>query len=155
MPAVAKQMGDLLGGTGGWVTLHGRLPLQGPVEILLRHPVTRRDFPALSLFVQVLVPYTNADGDRLPQESSVTALADLETELAQLLGDDGALFMRQTGSGQRMYVYYLDPESGVLPEFETVLMGWSEGKVQLRTQLDPKWSQFNLARRPYTRRLGR
>lgn len=155
MPAVAEQMGDLLGGTGGWVTLHGRLPLQGPVEILLRHPVTRRDFPALSLFVQVLVPYTDADGDRLPQESSTTALAELETGLARILGDDGALFMRQTGSGQRMYIYYLDPDSGVLPEFEAALMDWPQGGVQLRTQLDPKWSQFNLARRPYVRRLGR
>ncbi|MBR8740469.1 DUF695 domain-containing protein [Nocardiopsis sp. MG754419] len=155
MPAVAKQMGDLLGGTDGWVTLHGRLPLQGAVEILLRHPVTRRDFPALSLFVQVLAPYTHADADRLPQDTSTTALAELEARIAGILGDNGALFMQQTGSGQRMYVYYLDPESGVLPEFETALMDWPEGKIQLRTQLDPKWAQFDAARRPYVRRLGR
>lgn len=155
MPAVAKQMGDLLGGTDGWVTLHGRLPLQGAVEILLRHPVTRREYPALSLFVQVLTPYADADSDRLPKDSSSTALAELEARLKQILGDDGALFMRQSGAGQRMYIYYLDPESGVLPEFESALMDWPEGKIQLRTQLDPKWSQFELARRPYVRKLGR
>ncbi|GHC93260.1 hypothetical protein GCM10007079_42480 [Nocardiopsis terrae] len=154
MPAVAKQMGDLLGGTDGWVTLHGRLPLQGPVEILLRHPVTRRDLPALSLFVQVLVPYADADADRLPEETSVAALSDLEARLAGILGENGALFMQQTAGGQRMYVYYLDPDSGVLPEFENELMDWPEGKVQLRTQMDPKWQQFNLARRPYVRKLG-
>lgn len=154
MPSVAKQMRDLLGGTDGWVTLHGRIPLQGAVEIMLRHPVTRRDLPALSLFVQVLVPYTNADSDRLPEEGSVEALAGLEARLNEILGDNGAMFMRQSGGGQRMYVYYLDPDSGVLPEFETALMDWPEGKVQLRTRLDPKWSQFELARRPYVRKLG-
>ncbi len=154
MPAVAKQMGDLLGGTDGWVTLHGRLPLQGPLEVQVRHPVTRRDFPALSLFVQVLVPYADADADRLPQETSVVSLADLEARLSGLLGDNGALFMQQTVAGQRMYVYYLDPDSGVLPEFEDLLKDWPEGKVQLRTQLDPRWQQFDQARRPYVRKLG-
>jgi hypothetical protein len=155
MPSVAKQMGDLLGGTDGWVTLHGRLPLQGPIEVLLRHPVTRRDFPALALFVQVLVPYSEMDADKLPQESSVAALADLEARLSGILGENGALFMQQTVAGQRMYIYYLDPDSGVLPEFENELMDWPEGKVQLRTQMDPKWQQFGLARRPYIRKLGR
>ena len=154
MPAVAKQMGDLLGGSDGWVTLHGRLPLQGPVEILLRHPVTRRDYPALSLFVQVLVPYADKDADRMPKESSVAALSDLEAQLAGILGENGTMFMQQTVAGQRMYIYYLDPDSGVLPEFENALKDWPEGKAQLRTQLDPKWQQFHLARRPYLRKLG-
>ncbi|MEE2047217.1 DUF695 domain-containing protein, partial [Nocardiopsis tropica] len=40
MPSVVRQMADLLGGSGGWATLHGRIPIQGAVEIMLRHPLT-------------------------------------------------------------------------------------------------------------------
>lgn len=154
MPAVVRQMADLLGGSGGWATLHGRIPIQGAVEILLRHPLTRRDFPAFSLFVQVIVPYTHMDEDKLPADASASALEDLEARIAGVLGENGTLFMRQTVSGRRDYHYYLDPESGVLPEFEAMLMDWPEGEVKLRSQLDPNWSQFNLARRPFRRQLG-
>ncbi len=154
MPAVVRQMADMLGGSGGWVTLHGRIPLQGAVEILLRHPLTRRDFPAFTLFVQVVVPYTHMDEDKLPTESSASALDDLEARVTSVLGDNGALFMRQTVGGRRDYRYYLDPESGVLPEFEAVLTDWPEGEVKLRSQMDPSWSQFNAARRPFRRQLG-
>jgi len=154
MPSVVHQMADLLGGSGGWATLHGRIPIQGAVEIMLRHPLTRRDFPAFSLFVQVVVPYTHADEDKLPTGASATALADLEARVAGVLGDNGALFMQQTVGGRRDYRYYLDPDSGVLPEFEAVLTDWPEGEVKLRSQLDPNWSQFNAARRPFRRQLG-
>jgi hypothetical protein len=154
MPAVVRQMADMLGGSGGWATLHGRIPLQGAVEILLRHPLTRRDFPAFSLFVQVVVPYTHMDEDKLPTGASTSALDDLEARISGVLGDNGALFMRQTVGGRRDYRYYLDPDSGALPEFEAVLTDWSEGEVKLRSQLDPSWTQFNAARRPFRRQLG-
>lgn len=154
MPAVVRQMADMLGGYGGWATLHGRVPLQGAVEIMLRHPVTRRDFPAFTLFVQVVVPYTHMDEDRLPTEASASALEDLENRATTVLGDNGALFMRQTVGGRRDYRYYLDPESGVLPEFEALLTEWPEGEIKLRSQLDPNWTQFNIARRPFRRQLG-
>ncbi len=154
MPAVVRQMADMLGGSGGWVTLHGRVPLQGAVEILLRHPLTRRDFPAFSLFVQVVVPYTHMNEDRLPEGASASALDDLEARVSGVLGDNGALFMRQTAGGRRDYRYYLDPDSGVLPEFEAALMDWPEGEIKLRSQLDPAWAQFESARRPFRRQLG-
>lgn len=154
MPAVVRQMADMLGGVGGWVTLQGRIPLQGTVEVLLRHPVTRRDFPSFTLFVQVIVPYTHMDEDRLPTDDSVSALEDLETRITDVLGDDGALFMRQTVGGRRDYRYYLDPDSGVLPEFEAVLTEWPEGEIKLRSRLDPSWAQFDSARRPFRRQLG-
>jgi hypothetical protein len=154
MPSVVRQMADMLGGPGGWVTLNGRVPLQGAVEILLRHPLTRRDFPALSLYVHVITPYTHPDEDKLPTGESLDALTELEERLTGLLGDNGALFARQTLGGRRQYHYYLDPDSGVLPEFEAALMDWPEGEVKLRTQLDPEWSQFNAVRRPFKRQLG-
>ncbi|KOX18272.1 DUF695 domain-containing protein [Nocardiopsis sp. NRRL B-16309] len=153
MPAVVRQMVDILGGPGGWAGFEGRLPMQGGLEFRIRHPLTRRDYPALSLYVHVVVPYTHLDEDRLPVEESLTALTELEERLTVLLGDNGALFARQTTGGRRQYHYYLDPDSGVLPEFEAALMDWPEGEVKLRTHLDPQWSQFNAIRRPYLRKL--
>src|SRR5699024_966050 len=121
MPSVVRQMADMLGGQGGWVTLQGRVPITGGLEVLLRHPLSRREFPALSLFVHVVVAYTHLDQDRLPAEESNGALEALEARLSSLLGQNGALFARRTGGGKRQYLYYLDPDSGVLPEFEAAL----------------------------------
>lgn len=154
MPSVVRQMADMLGGQGGWVTLQGRIPITGGLEVLLRHPLSRREFPALSLFVHVVVPYTNLDGDRLPVDESAEALTELEGRLSTILGENGALFARRTDGGRRQYLYYLDPDSGVLPEFEAALMDWSEGKIKLRTELDPGWVQIGNFRRSYRRQLG-
>ena len=154
MPSVIRQMADMLGGQGGWVTLQGRVPITGGLEVLLRHPLSRREFPALSLFVHVVVAYTHLDEDRLPAEDSTEALESLEARLSSLLGQNGALFARRTGGGKRQYLYYLDPDSGVLPEFEAALVDWSEGKVKLRTELDPEWIQIENFRRPYRHQLG-
>ncbi|MFV2195959.1 DUF695 domain-containing protein [Nocardiopsis sp. LOL_012] len=154
MPAVARQMADMLGGVDGWVTLEGAHPLFGSVRIRLRHPLTRRDFPAFSLYVQVVVPFATMDADKRPVDASEAALADLESRLEETLGDNGALFAQKTERGERHYHYYLDPESGVLPSFEEQLLGWPEGKVKLRSQLDPEWTWFEAFKRPYRRTLG-
>ncbi|MCY9787751.1 DUF695 domain-containing protein [Nocardiopsis sp. EMB25] len=154
MPSVARQMADLLGGSEGWVTLEGTHPLFGAVRILIRHPLTRRDFPALSLYVQVVVPFATMDAEKRPIEASEAALGDLEARLEGVLRDNGALFAQKTERGERHYHYYLDPESGVLPEFEAQLVDWPEGKVKLRSELDPDWAWFNAFRRQYRRELG-
>ena len=154
MPSVVRQMADMLGGQGGWVTLQGRIPITGGLEVLLRHPLSRREFPALSLFVHVVVPYTHLDNDRLPAEGSAEALDQLEGRMSTVLGENGALLARRTDGGRRQYLYYLDPDSGVLPEFEAALMDWPDGKIKLRTELDPRWTQIGNFRRPYRRQLG-
>src|SRR5699024_11689465 len=100
------------------------------------------------------VAYTQLDEDVLPAEEYTEALGSLEARLSSLQGQNGSLFTRHTGGGKRQYLYYLDPDSGVLPEFEAVLVDWSEGKVKLRTELDPEWIQIENFRRPYRHQLG-
>ncbi len=152
IPAVVHQLGGALG--GGWVTLQGRVPLRGAIRIAVRRPLHRRDFPALSLYVHVVLPYTHADDDRLPAEPSASALEAFTERLRDLLGDDGALFAHQTVGGQRRLHFYLDPDSGVLPELEEAVRSWSEGRAALQSRLDPEWTVITQVLRPIERQLG-
>ena len=150
IPATVRQMVDMIGGgENGWVTLHGTGPGRARVVFSARHPLTRRDFPALTLAVRVIVPYAETASDGSPGESSALALQELEKRLTRLLGDNGALFMHQTVPGRKDMLFYLDPDSGVLAPFEEELKGWSEGDLKLSTRLDPERSVFNGLLRPY------
>jgi len=149
LPSVVKQMGDMLGGHDGWVRGTYKLPLVGGGEILLRHPLHRRSFPALTLATHVIVPFTNTDEDKQPTGGSEEALESLQSTLESLLGDNGALFGRRTDGGKRQFLYYLDPDSGVLPQFENALMDWPEGEIKLRTELDPGWRHITMFRKPF------
>ncbi|WP_131097405.1 DUF695 domain-containing protein [Streptomonospora litoralis] len=153
MPSVVEQLAQAMG-SGGWVTLQGRLPLRGIVEITVRHPLHRRDFPALTLYVHVSLPYSNSDDDRLPTEPSATALEEFAAGLRTLLGDNGALLAQQTVGGQRQFYFYLDPDSGVLGDFEAALRDWSEGQPAVQTRLDPDWQYIEQLKRPIRRQLG-
>lgn len=150
IPATVRQMVDMIGGgEGGWVTLHGTGPGRGRVVFSARHPLTRRDFPALTLAVRVIVPYAETSPDGSPGESSALALQEMENRLNRVLGDNGALVMHQTVPGRKDMLFYLDPDSGVLSRFEEELKGWSEGDLKLSTQLDPDRSVFGGLLRPY------
>ncbi len=150
IPSTVRQMVDMIGGgEGGWVTLHGTGPGRGRVTFSARHPLTRRDFPALTLAVRVIVPYAQTSADGTPGESSAIALQELENRLNRVLGDDGAMVMHQTVPGRRDVLFYLDPDSGVLSRFEEELKGWAEGDLKLSTQLDPGRSVFAGLLRPY------
>ncbi|TDQ53615.1 DUF695 domain-containing protein [Actinorugispora endophytica] len=154
IPSVVQQLSGV-GASGGWVTFQGRIPLRGALQITARHPLHRRDYPALSLYVQVTTAYGESDEDRLPAGSSASALDAYALGLRELLGANGALFAQQTVGGQRTFHFYLDPESGVLPEFEKAARGWSEGKVQITSALDPDWSTIDQILRPIRRQLDR
>ncbi|WP_046468101.1 DUF695 domain-containing protein [Allosalinactinospora lopnorensis] len=153
MPSVVRQLADALVG-GGWVTLQGRIPLRGSLEIAVRHPLHRRDFPALTLYVQVTVGYANSGEDKLPSGSSADALETFGARLRKLLGDNGALLAQQTVAGQRQLHFYIDPDSGVLPGLEAALREWPEGRTQIRSALDPEWLTINQIRKPLKRQLG-
>ncbi|GAB3449051.1 hypothetical protein GCM10027570_23160 [Streptomonospora sediminis] len=152
MPAVVQQIAGTLG-SGGWVTLQGRVPLRGIIEITVRHPLHRRDFPALTLYVHVALSYANSDSDRLPTEPSTTALEEFATGLRNLLGDNGALLAQQTAGGQRQFYFYLDPDSGILSDFETAVREWSEGQATLQSRMDPQWQTIEQLMRPIRRQL--
>ncbi|GAA3766098.1 DUF695 domain-containing protein [Salinactinospora qingdaonensis] len=152
MPAVVRQLADALG--GGWVTLQGRIPLRGTTQILVRHPLHRRDFPAFTLYTQVTVNYANSDSDKMPAGDSSVALEEFSTRLRSLLNDNGALLAQQTGGGQRQFHFYIDPESGVLPELEMAVREWKEGRTRLETLLDPHWETIEPIIKPIRRRLG-
>lgn len=153
LPSVVQQLAGVLG-SGGWVTLQGRIPLRGTVQIGVRHPLHRRDFPALTLYVSVSVAYADADQEKQPAEPSATALDEFTAGLRDLLGDNGALFAMQTAGGQRQFHFYLDPDSGVLPELEAAVRAWPEGRTQLTSALDPQWTTINQIMRPIRRQLG-
>ncbi|MDE3721676.1 DUF695 domain-containing protein [Nocardiopsis sp. N85] len=154
IPAAVRQMIDMLGGgNDGWVTLKATNLRQDQLVLSARHPVTRRDFPAFTLAVQVLVPYTDKGSDGQPDGASAVALQELESRLARLLDDNGALFLRSTLSGRRDLMYYLDPESDALAPFEEELKSWSEGDLKLSSRLDPDRAVFAAALRPYRRFL--
>src|SRR5690625_2259997 len=153
IPAVVQQLAGTMG-SGGWVTLQGRVPLRGIIEIAARHPLHRRDFPALTLYVHVVLPYTSSDGDRLPTEPSATALDEFITGLRTLLGDNGALLAQQTAGGQRQCHFYLDPDSGVLGDFEAAVRDWGEAQATLQSRLDPEWQTIEQLMRPIRRQLG-
>ncbi|MBB6170403.1 hypothetical protein HNR23_000463 [Nocardiopsis mwathae] len=152
MPAVVQQLAGAFG--GGWVTVQARIRLTGIVEIAVRHPLHRRDFPAMTLSVTVALPYTDSDADKLPAEPSASALEAFTARLDDLLGDNGALLARQTMGGQRILHYYLDPESGVLPEFESAVQEWPEGRAMVRSRLEPNWDTVNQLIKPIKRQLG-
>ncbi|GAB3208043.1 DUF695 domain-containing protein [Marinactinospora thermotolerans] len=154
IPSVVDQLSGALG-SGGWVTLQGRVPLRGTIQLAVRHPLHRRDFPAFTLYVQVTVHYANADSDRLPTGSSATALEELALRLQDLLGDNGALFAQQTVGGQRQLHFYVDPESGVLPQLEQAVRAWPEGRQQVQSMLDPDWEAIGQITKPVRRQLGR
>lgn len=152
IPAAVRQMIDFLGGSNdGWVTLSGTNLRKEKLVFTARHPLTRRDFPAFTLAVHVTVPYTGKDGEGQPDETSAAAMQELDNRVERTLGDNGALFLKSTLSGISERLYYLDPDSGVLPEFEEAFKGWSEGTVKLRSQLDPERMVFGLKLRPHRR----
>ncbi|CAM4026604.1 DUF695 domain-containing protein [Nocardiopsis gilva] len=153
MPSVVQQLAGALG-SGGWVTVQGRIPLRGIIEIAVRHPLHRRDFPAMTLSVTVALPYANSDADKLPAEPSASALEAFTARLDDLLGDNGALLARQTVGGQRLLHYYVDPESGILPELEAVVREWSEGRALVRSRLEPNWDSVHQLLKPIKRQLG-
>lgn len=153
LPAVVHQLSGALG-TGGWVTLQGRIPLRGSVQIAVRHPLHRRDFPAFTLYVHVVIGYTSTDQDKQPAEPSVAALEEYTTALRDIVADNGALFAQQTAGGQRQFHFYLDPDSGVLPDFEQAARSWSESKAQISSTLDPQWTTINQILKPIRRQLG-
>ncbi|MBB4933650.1 hypothetical protein F4561_004470 [Lipingzhangella halophila] len=153
MPSVVHQLAEALAG-GGWATLQGRIPLRGTLEISARHPLHRRDFPACTLYVQVTVGYANSDDDRLPTEPSVSALQSFTSRLRELLGDNGALLAQQTVGGQRQLHFYLDPDSGVLPDLEAAVREWSEGRSNVHSALDPEWKAITQIKKPFVRKLG-
>ncbi|MUL42709.1 DUF695 domain-containing protein [Streptomonospora sp. PA3] len=153
MPAVVQQLASAMG-SGGWVTLQGRVPLRGIIEIAVRHPLHRRDFPALTLYVHVALPYASSDSDRLPAEPSTTALEEFAAGLRTLLGDNGALLAQQTAGGQRQFYFYLDPDSGVLGDFEAAVREWGEGQPTVQSRLDPEWQTVEQLMRPIRRQLG-
>ncbi|MFC4562899.1 DUF695 domain-containing protein [Nocardiopsis mangrovi] len=154
IPAVVQQLSGALG-SGGWVTLQGRVPLRGLIEIAVRQPLHRRDFPALTLYVLAVVPYAEANDDKLPAGSSASALDALTTRLRDLLGDNGALLAQQTAAGQRQLHFYLDPDSGALPELEQAVRTWPEGRAAVQSRLDPEWDVIDQLLRPIKRQLGR
>lgn len=153
MPSVVEQLASTMG-SGGWVTLQGRVPLRGIIEIAARHPLHRRAFPALTLYVHVALPYANSDSDRLPAEPSTTALDEFAAGLRALLGDNGALLAQQTAGGQRQFYFYLGPDSGVLSDFEAAVREWSEGQPTLQSRLDPDWQTIDQLMRPIRRQMG-
>jgi len=154
IPSVVRQLSGM-GGGGGWVTLQGRIPLRGALQLSARYPLHRRDYPALTLYTQVMVSYTEADEDRLPTGSSASALEAYVLGLREMLGANGALFAVQTVGGQRVFHFYLDPESGILPEFEKAARGWSEGRVFVTSTLDPEWRTIDQILKPIRKQLGR
>ncbi|WP_017594702.1 DUF695 domain-containing protein [Nocardiopsis potens] len=141
IPSVARQLGH--GSGGALVSAEARHPVLGPLEVLLRHPVQRRDFPVFTLLLQVVLPYREADAEKQPSGASAAALEAMDSRLEEVLGADGALFLQQTGGGRREMLFYLDPESQVLPSVEEAVASWSEGRPGMKTQLDPDWSVFN------------
>jgi hypothetical protein len=144
-----------MGGGGGWVTLQGRIPLRGALQLSARYPLHRRDYPALTLYAQVMVSYAETDEDRLPTGASASALEAYALGLREMLGSNGALFAVQTVGGQRVLHFYLDPESGILPEFEKAARGWSEGRVFVTSALDPEWRTIDQILKPIRKQLGR
>ncbi|WP_234401556.1 DUF695 domain-containing protein, partial [Thermobifida halotolerans] len=154
VPSVVRQLSGT-GGGGGWVTLQGRIPLRGALQLSARYPLHRRDYPALTLYAQVVVSYAETDDDRLPAGASASALEAYALGLREMLGSNGALFAQQTVGGQRILHFYLDPESGVLPEFEKAARGWSEGKVHVTSALDPEWRTIDQILKPIRKQLGR
>ncbi|MDA0563071.1 DUF695 domain-containing protein [Streptomonospora sp. S1-112] len=152
IPSVVRQ---LSGALGGWVTLQGRVPLRGVIEIAVRHPLHRRDFPALTLYAHVVLPYAASDGDRLPTEPSTTALEEFATGLRTLLGDNGALLAQQTAGGQRQFYFYIDPDSGVMADFEAAVRDWGEGRAVVQSRLDPEWQTIEQLLRPIRGQLER
>ncbi|RCV51245.1 DUF695 domain-containing protein [Marinitenerispora sediminis] len=153
MPSVVQQLSGTLG-SGGWVTLQGRIPLRGTIQIAVRHPLHRRDFPAFTLYVQVTVHYAETDSDRLPTGSSAAALESFTLGLRDLLGEDGALLAQQTVGGQRQFHFYLDPDSGVYATLEKAVREWPEGRTQINSLLDPEWDTIDQISRPVRRQLG-
>ncbi|HLU97458.1 MAG TPA: DUF695 domain-containing protein [Thermobifida alba] len=154
MPSVVRQLSGM-GGGGGWVTLQGRIPLRGALQLSARYPLHRRDYPALTLYAQVMVSYAETDEDRLPTGASASALEAYALGLREMLGSNGALFAVQTVGGQRVLHFYLDPESGILPEFEKAARGWSEGRVFVTSALDPEWRTIDQILKPIRKQLGR
>lgn len=151
IPAVAQQLGGT--GGGGWVSVKGRIPLRGAVELLVRHPVQRRDFPVFTLLAHIVLPYSEADEEKLPFGAGAEALDAFTSRLNEVLGTDGALFAKQSGSGQQELFFYVDPESGVLPSLEAALRDWDQGRPALETRLDPEWRAFGMLSRPLRRNL--
>ncbi|MDS1272020.1 DUF695 domain-containing protein [Lipingzhangella sp. LS1_29] len=154
MPSVVRQLTSALG-SGGWVVAQGRIPVGGPFEITLRHPLSRRDYPAFTLYVLVTVPYANSGQDRLPTADSARALTEFSDTLSELLGEHGALLAHRTMGGQRQFHFYLDPESGILPQLEQALEQWPEGRATLSSFLDPDWQAIEQLAKPLRRKLGR
>lgn len=153
LPAVVRQLTGG-GNANSWPTLQMRVPLRGIVEFSLRHPLHRRDFPAFTLYVQVSLGFAHSDNDKRPVDPSVAALEEFVTRIDGILGDNGALIAQQTVGGHRQLHYYLDPESGVLPEVEAAVREWSEGRSTVQSRLDPEWQSISQLRTMFRRQLG-
>lgn len=154
MPVVARQLSEALG-SGGWITAQARIPIGGTFEISLRHPLSRRDHPAFTLYVLLTLPYATSGSDKLPAGTSAEALEEFGAELRGVMGEHGTVLAQRTMGGQRYLHCYLDPESGVLPEVEKLTEGWPEGRATASSFLDPQWEAIDQIARPLRRKLGR
>ncbi len=123
-----------------WLVLQGETPY-GPLLASTQVPLAAAWAPRLDTHIGVSVPYVNKEDSGLPGERSLSNLRALEDHVIARLGGQGRLVAHETTRGVRLLHLYVDGGTPAVDQVKAAVQAWDEGKVRVRAESDPGWSQ--------------
>jgi hypothetical protein len=139
--AVTGQLAVRWGGER-WTTLEGAFDDQQLIAEV-RHPLHRVDYPLFDEHIAVRLPYSDAQPDGLPTESSMAQLKAFEDVLLGRLRTDALLVAQQTASGERLLHFYADSASRRAYAIRGLLGKYPGALATVHAEYDPGWQRID------------
>ncbi len=123
-----------------WLVLQGDTPY-GPLLASTQVPLAAAWAPRLDTHIGVSVPYAEKEDSGQPAARSLGNLRALEDHIVARLGGQGRLVAHETTRGVRLLHLYVDGGTPAVDQVKAAVQAWEEGKVRVRAESDPGWSQ--------------
>src|SRR5699024_8573346 len=123
-----------------WLVLQGDTPY-GPLLASTQVPLAAAWAPQFDTHIGVSVPYGDKEDSGLPAERSLGNLRALEDHAVARLEGQGRLVAHETTRGIRLLHFYVDGSTPAVDQVKAAVQSWDEGRVKVRAESDPGWSQ--------------
>lgn len=126
-------------GRAVWALMEGQDGAGRPAVAAARAPLRPELWPHLDTHVAVVVPYRDIAFQGLPSPVTADALARLQAHVDEILGGSGQVLAHETHGGRRVLHAYVDGLTPAADQVRAAVVGWDQGRVQVRAELDPAW----------------